>query len=159
MVIINVTKDTRGPSTKWGGYGNPYVTTLNIVTQQNFVVASWSNMLQQIELASTFFNKIFQLATTKFCCVTTFETRGNMCNNAFQLATQQCCIASCCNLLLLWLHLSILCWLLGEGGEWELIYCDWVTRSGVRFTTALDLGRWRQFEIPITETSFSLLWR
>ena len=40
--------------------------TSNIVTQQNFVVASWSSMLHQVELASTFFNKFFQLAATNF---------------------------------------------------------------------------------------------
>ena len=40
--------------------------TSNIVTQQNFVVASWSSMLRQVELASTFFNKFVQLATTNF---------------------------------------------------------------------------------------------
>ena len=27
-----------------------------------------------------------------FCCVTMFELGGNTCNNAFQLATQQCCV-------------------------------------------------------------------
>ena len=32
-------------------------------------------MLQQVELASIFFNKFFQLATTKFCCMTMFEVR------------------------------------------------------------------------------------
>ena len=33
------------------------------------------------------------LATTTFCCVTMqFEVGGNTCNNAFQLATQQCCL-------------------------------------------------------------------
>ena len=35
-------------------------------------------MLQQVELASTFFNKFFQLATSKFCCVTMFEVGGNI---------------------------------------------------------------------------------
>ena len=34
-----------------------------------------SSMLQQVELASIFFNKCFQLATTKFCCMTMFEVR------------------------------------------------------------------------------------
>ena len=68
--------------------------TSNIVTQRNFVVANWSSMLQQVELASTFFNKSFQFATTKFCCVTMFEVGGNTCNNAFQLATSQCYVAS-----------------------------------------------------------------
>ena len=40
--------------------------TSNIVTQPNSVAASWSSMLQQVELASTFFNNFFQLATTNF---------------------------------------------------------------------------------------------
>ena len=39
-------------------------------------------MLQQVELASTFFNNFFKLATTKFCCVTMFEVGGNTCKNA-----------------------------------------------------------------------------
>ena len=47
-------------------------------------------MLQQVELASTFSNKFFQLATKKLCWVTMFEVGANTCNNAFQLATQQC---------------------------------------------------------------------
>ena len=64
--------------------------TSNIVTQQNFVVASWSSMLQQVELASTFLNKSFQLTTTKFCGVIMFGVSGNACNNA----SQQCCVAS-----------------------------------------------------------------
>ena len=33
--------------------------TSNIVTQQKFVVASWSSMLQQVQLAFTFLNKLF----------------------------------------------------------------------------------------------------
>ena len=33
-----------------------------------------------------------------------FEVGGNTCNDAFQLATQQCCVASCGNLLLVLLH-------------------------------------------------------
>ena len=35
---------------------------------------------------------LLQLATTKFCYVTMFEVGGNMCNNAFQLVAQQCCM-------------------------------------------------------------------
>ena len=45
-------------------------------------------MLQQVELASTFFNKFFQLATTKYFCVTMFGVGGNTCNKPFQHATQ-----------------------------------------------------------------------
>ena len=51
-------------------------------------------MSQQVELASTFLNTFFQIAT-KFCCATVFEVGGNTRNNAFQLATQQeekCCL-------------------------------------------------------------------
>ena len=64
-------------------------------------------MLHQVELTSTFFNKFFQLATTKFCCVTMFKVGGNTFNNAFQLAMQQCSVASCSNLLLVLLHLNL----------------------------------------------------
>ena len=42
---------------------------------------------------------LFQLATTKFGCTTMFEVGGTTCNNAFQLATQQCCVQveeKCC---------------------------------------------------------------
>ena len=42
---------------------------------------------------------LLQLATTKFCCVAMFEVGGNTCNNAFQLAKQQCCVkveGKCC---------------------------------------------------------------
>ena len=52
-----------------------FTPTSNIVTQQNFFVASWSKL---VELTSTFFNKCFQLVTL----------------NAFQLVTQHCCVAS-----------------------------------------------------------------
>ena len=38
-----------------------------------------AGMLQQIELFPTIF---FQLATTKFCCVTMFEVGSNTCNDA-----------------------------------------------------------------------------
>ena len=59
--------------------------TSNIVTQQKFVLASWSSIC---------FNKCFQLATTKFCRVTMLEGWVvNTCSNAFQLATWQCCVA------------------------------------------------------------------
>ena len=43
----------------------PPTSSIN-VTQQNVVVASWSSMLHQVKLASTFFNKFFQLAATNF---------------------------------------------------------------------------------------------
>ena len=42
---------------------------------------------------------LLQLATMTFCCMTMFELGGNTCNNAFQLATQQCCMEveeKCC---------------------------------------------------------------
>ena len=64
--------------------------TSNIVTQQNFVVASWKNLLRKVNTSSTYCNMLLQLSTTKFCCVTMFEVGGNTCNNAFQLATQRC---------------------------------------------------------------------
>ena len=49
--------------------------------------------MHQVELASTFFNKFFQLATTNFVALQCFEVGGNTCNNASQLAMQQCCVA------------------------------------------------------------------
>ena len=48
---------------------------------------------QQVEVGSTFFNN-------KICCVIMFEVGDNTCNNAFQFATQQCCVqiaAICCS--------------------------------------------------------------
>ena len=64
-------------------------------------------ILQQVELASTFFNTFFKLTyNNKFYCVRMFEVGGNTCNNAFQLAMQQCCVASCSNLWLVLLHLE-----------------------------------------------------
>ena len=36
-----------------------------------------------------------------------FEVGGNTCNNVFQLATQQCCVVSCSNLLLLHMVFTI----------------------------------------------------
>ena len=64
-----------------------------------FVVAGWKNLLKKVDVSSTCCNMLPQLATTKFCCVTMFEVGGNTCNNAFQLATQQCCVKveeTCC---------------------------------------------------------------
>ena len=49
------------------------------------------NWLKKVDGSLTCCNMLLQLATTKFCCVTMFEVGGNACNNAFQLATQQCC--------------------------------------------------------------------
>ena len=60
------------------------------------------NCWKKIDASSTCWSNF---ATTKFCCVTMFEVGGNTANNAFQLATQQCCLASCSNLLLVLLHL------------------------------------------------------
>ena len=64
-----------------------------------FIVASWKKLLKKVNASSTWCNMLLQLATTKFCCVTMFEVGGNTCNNAFQLATQQCCVQveeKCC---------------------------------------------------------------
>ena len=63
----------------------------------SMVAASWTGVY--------FFQQIFSTCKNKFCCVTMFEVGGNTCNNAFQLAMQQCCAASCSNLLLVLLHL------------------------------------------------------
>ena len=74
--------------------------TSNIVTQQNFVVASLQNVdVIQFNLlqhaASTCNNEIFLRYM--------FEVCGNTYNNAFQFSTQQCCIA----ILVVLLHLKI----------------------------------------------------
>ena len=56
------------------------------------VAASWTGVY--------FFQQICSTCNNKFCCVTMFEVGGNTCNNAFQLATQQCCVqvaAICCS--------------------------------------------------------------
>ena len=62
-------------------------------------------VVKRVDASSTCCNMLLQLATTKFCCVTMFEVGGNTANNAFQLAMQQCCVASCSDLLLVLLHL------------------------------------------------------
>ena len=56
------------------------------------VASSWTGVY--------FFQQIFSTCSNKFCCVTMFVVGGNTCNNAFQLAMQHCCVASCSNLLL-----------------------------------------------------------
>ena len=61
------------------------------------VAASWTG--------ANVFQHIFSTCNNKFCCVTMFEVGGNTANNAFQLAMQQCCVASCSDLLLVLLHL------------------------------------------------------
>ena len=62
------------------------------------VASSWTGVY--------FFQQIFSTCSNKFCCVTMFVVGGNTCNNAFQLAMQHCCVASCSNLLLVLLHLK-----------------------------------------------------
>ena len=55
------------------------------------------NLLKKKVNASwTCCNMLLELATTEFCCVTMFEVGGNTCNkaSAFQLATEQRCVAS-----------------------------------------------------------------
>ena len=46
------------------------------------------NKISLLKVEAAFFNKFFQLSTM-------FEVSGNTANNAFQLAMQQCCVASC----------------------------------------------------------------
>ena len=46
-----------------------------------------------VEKSRRQFNLLQHAASTcnnKFCCMTMFQVGGNTCNNAFQLATQQC---------------------------------------------------------------------
>ena len=70
------------------------------------------HLLKKVDASSTCCNMLLQLATTKFGCVTMFEVGGNTCNNAFQLATQQCCVQveeKCCPYYraFIWVEFSI----------------------------------------------------
>ena len=54
-----------------------------------------NKILKKVDASSTCCNMLFQLAITNV-----FEVGGNTCNNAFQLAMQQCCVqveAICCS--------------------------------------------------------------
>ena len=66
--------------------------TSNIVTRQNLLLQVEKFFLKKVDASSTWCNMLLQLTTMKFCRVTMFEMGGNTCNNAFQLATQQCCV-------------------------------------------------------------------
>ena len=72
-----------------------------------FCCCKLKKFVEKSDASSTCCNMLLQLATTKFCCVTMFEVGGNTCNNAFQLSTQQCCIESCSNLLLVLLVFTL----------------------------------------------------
>ena len=48
-------------------------------------------MLQKVEIESTLRNMLPQLTTLYFAERQVGHKRGNMCNNLFQLAMQQCC--------------------------------------------------------------------
>ena len=78
-----------------------------VCTQQKFVLASWNNLLKKnyrrrVQLAATC---CFNLQRRNFVAWQCLKWVGNTCNNAFQLATQECCVASGSNLLLVLLHL------------------------------------------------------
>ena len=64
------------------------------------------HVLHQVELASTFSTNVFNLQQHILLRDIVVEVGGNTTNNAFQLAIQQCCVASCSNLLLVLLHLN-----------------------------------------------------
>ena len=67
--------------------------TSNDITQQNLLLqVHLKNLLKNVDASSTCCNRLLQLATTKFCCLTMFGVGGNTCNNAFQFATQQCSV-------------------------------------------------------------------
>ena len=51
--------------------------TSNIVTQRNFLVASWKIVLKKVDASSSCCNMLLQLVTTKFRCVAMFEVGGN----------------------------------------------------------------------------------
>ena len=57
------------------------------------------SLLQKVELRSTLRNILPQLATSKFVAWQVESEGGNTGNNAFQLATQQCCATSCAKML------------------------------------------------------------
>ena len=57
------------------------------------------SLLQKVELRSTLRNMLPQLATSKFVAWQVESEGGNTANNAFQLATQQCCATSCAKML------------------------------------------------------------
>ena len=57
------------------------------------------SLLQKVELRSTLRNMLPQLATSKFVAWQVESEGGNTGNNAFQLATQQCCATSCAKML------------------------------------------------------------
>ena len=72
------------------------ITVSNITAQPNlflkftqYIPLASTDMLHQVELAYTFFNKFFKLATTKLCCVTLFEV-GGINNVALQVAAICC---------------------------------------------------------------------
>ena len=58
-----------------------------------------------IDYDKQWLNCVSAISPLWLCCVTMFVVGGNTCNNTFQLASQQCCVASCSNLLLVLLHL------------------------------------------------------
>ena len=65
------------------------------------------SLLQKVELRSTLRNMLPQLATSKFVAWHVESEGGNTGNNAFQLATQQCCATSCAKMLLVLLDLYL----------------------------------------------------
>ena len=75
---------------------------VRITTHLKHCHACCSNLNWHLFFSTNFFNLQQQI----LFCVTMFEVGGNMANNAFQLAvaTQQCCVANCSDLLLVLLH-------------------------------------------------------
>ena len=73
------------------------------------------SLLQKVELRSTLRNMLPQLAASKFVAWQVESEGCNTGNNAFQLATQQCCATSCAKMLPVLLDLkSFIQWF------WEL---------------------------------------
>ena len=68
--------------------------------------------MQKVELRSTLRNMLPQLATSKFVAWQVESEGGNTGNNAFQLATQQCCATSCAKMLPVLLDLRWHKWIL-----------------------------------------------
>ena len=76
-----------------------HATTFRCCKLKQHVASSWTGVY--------LFQQMISTCNNKFWCVTMFEVGGNTTNNAFQVAMQQCCVASCSNLLLVLLHLKV----------------------------------------------------
>ena len=76
-----------------------HATTFRCCKLKQHVASSWTGVY--------LFQQMISTCNNIFCCVTMlFEVGGNTACWLIQLAMQQCCVASCSNLLLVLLHLK-----------------------------------------------------